>query len=487
MILQNFERIIDMKRFKSVIAAAMALGCVMTVTGCDEETVSGSNGGAPSNGSTPPQSSTTSSVASMNEDDASKVAEIDIDAEKLENPNVRFLSEWDLNPAEGQPISVALEMFQTQFGGRIVLERVAFDDRYTKLQALIQADDSPDMFSAGDMDIFPKGVLSGYFQPLDPYIDFDSELWAPMKAVNDQFCANGKHYVGAYNVESDCMMFYNKKTIVDNSLDDPAELLEQGKWDWDALWTMMTKFCNRDEEKFATDGWWFEGGISLTTGKPYIGMSDGKVVHNMDDPMIEKVQDYMLKMKENDLPVPKAEYGWRVTPSNIKDGKTLFYPVGTYALVPKNNYIQDLGHSIEDVMFVPMPKCPDADAYYLPARVNGFSLIKGAKNPEGVAAYLNCEMTCRDSEIAKEIGKRQAFEEYGWTQEQWDMLEKVNDMTAEHPVFEMYNAVTPTIADCINNPMKEGYNAGVSWIQTRDSYRGAVQMELDTVNEKLSS
>ena len=249
----------------------------------------------------------------------------------------------------------------------------------------------------------------------------------------------------------------------------------------------MTQFCNRDEQKFATDGWWFEGGISLTTGKPYIGIEDGKIVHNLDNPMIEKVQSYMLSMKENDLPVPKAEYGWRVTPKNIKDGRTLFYPVGTYALYPYNNYIQDFGESMEDVMFVPMPKCPDADAYYLPARVTGFALIKGAKNPEGVGAYLNCEMASRDSEIAEEIGKRQAFEEYGWTQELWDMYEKVNDMTAEHPVIEMYNAVTQTIADFINNPMKEAYNSGASWIQTRDSIRGPVQMELDSANEKLSS
>lgn len=476
-----------MKRFKSIIAAVLALGCVLTVTACDEESPVSTGGNTPSGGgSTPPQASTSSSTATMNEDDASKVAEINIDAEKLENPTVKFLSSWDINPAEGQPISVELEMFQTQYGGRIEFIQTTFEERYTKLSMMIQADESPDMFSAGDMDIFPKGVLSGYFQPLDPYIDFSSELWKPMSEVNDQFCANGKHYVGAINVESDCVMFYNKKTIIDNGLDDPVELFNQGKWDWDALWKMMTQFCNREEQKFATDGWWFEGAISLTTGKSYIGMENGKVIHNLDNPMIEKVQKYMLDMKENDLPFPKAEFGWQIVPSNIRDGKTLFYPVGVYALYPYNNIIQNFGE-MKDVMFVPMPKCPDADNYYLPARVNGFALVKGASNPEGVAGYLKCAMASRDSEIAKEIGQRQAFDEYGWTQEQWDMLEKVNDMTAEHPAIEFYNAVTPTIADCINNPMKEGYNSGASWTATRDAYRGAIQMELDSVNDKLNS
>lgn len=476
-----------MKRLKSMIAAALAFGCVLTVTGCDEESPASGGSVSPSGGSTPPQVSTTSSTATMNESDAQAVAKIDVGAEKLENPVVKFLSEWDLNPAEGQPISVALEMFQTQYGGRIEQVYTTFDERFTKLSTMISADESPDMFSAGDMDVFPKGVLNGTFQPLDPYIDFGGELWAPMKEVNEQFCANGKHYVGAIDVESDSVMFYNKKTIVDNGLDDPVELLDQGKWDWDTLWNMMTRFCNREEGKFATDGWWFEGAISLTTGKPYIGIENGKIIHNLDDPAIERVQSYMLKMKENDLPAPKSERGWQIQPTDIKDGKTLFYAIGTYALYPYNNKIQDFGAEMKDVMFVPMPKCPDADAYYLPARVNGFALIKGAKNPEGVAGYLNCAMASRDSEIAKEIGKRQAFDEYGWTQEQWDMFNRVVDMTAEHPVIEMYNAVTPTIADYINNPMKEGYNSGASWIQSRDAIRGPVQMELDSVNQKLGS
>lgn len=474
-----------MKRFKSIIAAVLAVGCVLTVTGCDEESTPASVSGDPTGTPTgTPQQSSTASKATMNSSDAENVATIDVGAEKLENPTVQFLSEWDLNPAEGQQISVALEMFQTQYGGEIEWIYTSFDERYTKLATMIASDQSPDMFSAGDMDIFPRGVISGQFQAIDPYIDFGSDLWKPMKAVNDLFSTNGKHYVGATDVESDCVMFYNKKTIQNNGLDDPAKLFEEGKWDWDALWSMMTAFCDRSQEKFATDGWWFEGAISLTTGYPYIGMNNGEIVHNLDNGMIEKAQTYMLNMKNNDLPFPKGEYGWKVIPQNIADGKTLFYPIGTYALNPFNNIIQDFG-DMEDIMFVPLPKCPDADAYYLPARVSGFSIPKGASNPKGTAAYLTCAMASRDSEVAKDIGKRQAFDEYGWTQEQWDMLEKVVALTAEHPVVEMYNAVSPTVADLINNPMKEGYNSGASWVQTRDSIRGMLDNNLKDANDKL--
>ena len=471
-----------MKKIKTLVASLLLACCLPMMVGCDEETPN-----SPASGGTvnTQQGTTSTSVPSMNEDDASKVAEIELPGEKLENPTVKFLSEWDLNPAEGQPVSVALELFQTKYGGRIEFVQTTFNERFSKLAMMISVDESPDMFSAGDMDVFPKGVIGRQFEPLDPYIDFNSDLWKPMSSVNDLFSINGKHYVGATDVESDCVMFYNKRTITENGLDDPADLLAKGAWDWDALWTMMTQFCDRNQEKFATDGWWFEGAISLTTGTPYIGMKDGKIVHNLDTAAVEKVQEYMYNMKKNDLPYPKGEYGWKVNPKNIANGKTLFYPVGTYALYPYNNYIQDFGE-MEDVMFVPMPKCPSADNYYLPARVSGFSLCKGAPNPKGVAAYLNCAMATRDSEVAKEIGKKQAFEEYGWTQEQWDMFEKVNAMTAEHPTVEMYNAVSDRIAEYVNNPMKEAYNSGASWVQTRDSIRNSIQMELDSINEKLN-
>lgn len=472
-----------MKNFKRITAAALALMCIAAVTGCDESPAADASG-AVSGTASPPKATVATTKATMNEEDAAAVAEIDIGAEKLENPTVKFLSSWDLNPAEGQPVSVALEMFQTQYGGIIELVSCTWDDRYTKLATLISSDDSPDMFSAADMDVFPKGVINGMFSPLDGYVDFDSELWAPMTQVNEQFTFNGKHYVGAVNTDSQCVMFYNKKTIADNNLPDPVELLENGNWTWDTFWDMMTQFCDREQEKFATDGWWFEGAISQTTGYPYIGMSDGKIVHNLDNAAIEKVQEFMLNMNKNDLPFPKSEYAWQVIPSNIASGKTLFYPVGTYALYPYNNIIQEFGN-MEDVMFVPMPKYPGADEYYLPAIVEGFSLCKGAKNPEGVGAYLNCAMASRDSEAAKEIGKRQAFDEYGWTQEQWDMLETVRDLTNEHPVIEMYNAVNDAVAGYINNPMKEGYNSGASWTQTKEQIRAAVQAELDDANAKL--
>ena len=151
------------------------------------------------------------------------------------------------------------------------------------------------------------------------------------------------------------------------------------------------------------------------------------------------------------------------------------------------NTITDLSDfgEMDEIRFVPMPRCPYADAHYLPTAINGFTLCSGAKNPEGVAAYLDCLMLCRDNEVALEIEQAQIFEDYKWTPEMYDMLLKTREMTEQHPVIEFYTAVNDTVNDLVNNPIKETYNAGVSWTETKETIKFALQAELDSVNTRL--
>ena len=464
---------------KKILSSALALTTLISVSSCGQ-TAERSETTQPV--ITAASTTTTTAAATLAEEDKQALAEVETTFDKLENGTVKFLSSWDINPADGKPKQVSLEMFETNYGGKIEYVPCTWETRYEALGKMIAAGDSPDMFSAGDLDCFPQGAASKMFLPLDDYVDFDSELWAPMKEVNDQFVFQGKHYVGATSTDAGVVMIYNQKTIEENGLADPAELLEEGNWNWDTFYDMMIAFCDRTNEKFAVDGWWFEGAISLTTGVPYVGMKDGKVVQNLDDPMIEHVQRFMLNMKKQDLPFPKSEYGWQIHPENIGNGKTLFYPCGIWAL-----YVTDLSDfgEMEDIRFVPMPACPYADKHYLPTAINGFTLCSGAKNPEGVAAYLDCLMICRENEVATKIEKDQIFEDYQWTDTMYDMLLKTREMTEQAPVIEFYTAVNDTVNDLVNNPMKETYNAGISWTETKESIKMALQAELDSFNTKL--
>lgn len=281
------------KKLLSILTASIIL---VSACSCDRNEDATNRTDSPNNTTTP--------AATLDSEEKAAISEVEMTNEKLENGTVKFLSSWDINPADGKPKQVALEMFEMNYGGKIEFIPCTWEERYTVLGKMIAAGDSPDMFSAGDMDCFPQGAVNNMFLPLDDYVDFDSELWAPMKEVNEQFVFNGKHYVGATSTDAGVVMIYNRKTIDENGLDDPMKLLEEDNWTWDTFYDMMIKFCDRTNEKFAVDGWWFEGAFSLTTGVPYVGMKDGKIVQNLDDPLIEQAQRFMLNMKKQDASFP---------------------------------------------------------------------------------------------------------------------------------------------------------------------------------------
>lgn len=202
------------------------------------------------------------------------------------------------------------------------------------------------------------------------------------------------------------------------------------------------------------------------------------------DPGIAKAQEFMSNMYFKNYPYPKWEHGWQINPSNIANGATLFYPVGIYAL-----YEADLSAygDTDEIAFVPMPRCPYADEYYVPTSIDAYALCKGAKNPEGVAAFLNCKMTVKHDEKAKEISKRQLFEDYGWTDEMYEMLQTVQDITEAHPVLDFYGGISGACLEAINDPAQASFNNGDSWTQTRESILPVIQAEVDTINKKMDS
>ena len=444
---------------KKIFSAALALTMVVSAASCGG---SGTRASAPAaDGTTEASASettTTTAAATLKEEDKAAIAEIETDLPVLEKKEVKLLACFDLNPDEGKVKSPALEMFEQKCGGKIVTEKVAWGSRYDRLQTYILSGDSPDMFSAEDLDIIPGKVLSGAFQSMDAYVDYDSELWAPTKELNDQFSLNGKHYLGLTSTDVGTVLIYNKKTIEENGLDDPAELVKNGEWNWDTMYDMFSKFCSPADQKYGLDCWEFEPAFSLTTGVPYIGLKDGKLVSNLEDPMVMTLQEYFVKLKRAEYPFPKSDFGWQEAPDRIATGDTLFFGKGIYVMSEPQN-VSVFGN-MEDIMFVPMPKCPQADAWYLPSVVKGFAIPAGASNPEGAAAYLDCVMTCRDNEKIKEIEKNQLFDDYGWTDEQYEMLLLTRELTDAHPVFDYVKTVNDNVYDLVNNPSKESYNQG---------------------------
>lgn len=462
------------KRIFSMSAAALIL--VSILSACTQDS-----------GTTKPQV-TTGPPSTMGQEQQSKADEIQVKEFELENKEVTFLASWARNPANGKNKDVALELFQTRFGGKVKDVVVGDSERYEQLSKMVTSDNSPDFFSASDMDAFPKGAIKQIFNPLDDYIDFNDQWFGSRKALNDAFVFGGKHYVSVISPEVDVLFVYNKAVVAENGLKDPADLLKEGNWNWDTCKKMMNDFCDKSEDHYATDGWWITQGICNSTGVPFIGMENGKVVNNIKSPLIEEAQQFLLSLNTGKMAYPVWDYGWVSNPGNVGLGKTLFYPVGFWALTEvETDYGLKKYGEIQDVGFVPVPKCPSADEYYIPARITGYMLCSGAPNPEGFACLMYCEAAANDSEEAEQITKEQYFNEYGWTEEMWEMRNTIFKMLREHPVFDFQKGISDALFDALDNPVKDSYHNGASWVQTRESIYGGVQSEVDAANSALGS
>lgn len=465
-----------MKNVRKTIAFVSALALMGSMTACGNTDSDSGSASETTTVSTAPKE--------LDEEDKAAVAEVDIgDDEKLENGTIRWLATYDINPDKGKPKMFALELFESKYGGKVEWIPTTWENRYNDLSANVLGGTSPDLFPAQEFDTFPSKVIDGMFQPFDDYLDFDSDLWSEgCKKLAEAHVLGGKHYVAPVATDSKCLMIYNKKTIEENGLTDPAELLEEGNWTWDTFREMCLDYCDREEDKFAYDSWYFETQFILTTGVAPISVENGLVKSNLMSAEVERAENFMYNLKKDDLPLPKAEFNWTEQPQRISEGKTLFWPCATWALWEAD--LSKFGKP-EEIMFVPMPKDPDADKYYLPANMDAYALCKGASNPEGAAAFIKCKLIAEQDESALAITEKQYREDYGWTDEMFEMWYKVREMTDENPVVSLHMGLPTDVAAIVDDGIKQASFNGTDWAVTRESMSELTQQTVDELNAKI--
>lgn len=79
----------------------------------------------------------------------------------------------------------------------------------------------------------------------------------------------------------------------------------------------------------------------------------------------------------------------------------------------------------EAVAFVPNPKDPDSDAYYIQEQFGGYYIPTGAKTPEGAAAWLCCQRFSRLDTKKQQEDFEAVKNECNWTRECQDMLDSM--------------------------------------------------------------
>ncbi|MCR4889733.1 MAG: ABC transporter substrate-binding protein [Ruminococcus sp.] len=405
-----------------------------------------------------------------------------LDDTELENKTIKWMASWDINPdSTGKNKPTELVVFEEKYGGKIEYHHVDWAERYEKLSEAINGGEGIDFFWGGDMDAFPKGAIRNIFAPVDDYIDFDKPLWEDVKDVNDEFMWNGKHYLAFVQATGDKVgCIYNRKTIQEAGLDDPADLYAEGKWDWNAFEDMLQKFVDTDKQQYGIDGWWFESALINTTGVPPVSIKDGKLVSNISDPAMERVQNFLYDLNQTGcIAIGVGDYGWKEHPEYIGEGKLLFYPVGLYELYKEpEQWKATYG---EDAFFVPMPKDPNADEYYIPVGMESYTFVKDGSNPEGVAKFLECKRFAIMDEETKSIADKQFREDYGWNDEMVEMQREMQDLANENPFFDLSAGVSSDCAELLDQSLRNTAR-GTPWNETYESIASSVQTYIDEAN-----
>ena len=422
------------------------------------------------------------------EEAASKLPEIE-----LENSTIKWYAHYDINPGNGQVTPPGLQMFKDTYDGKIEFVQTTWDNRYTDLAAKVMANDSPDFFPASDMDGFPKGAIKGMFEPVDEYVDLDSELWADVKATSDSFVYNGGHYVIPIGSAPDYVCVYNTKTIEEHGLEDPATLYYNNEWTWSKFSKMCLEFVDADHDVYSLDGYWYPSALNNICGVPLIGLENGKIVNNMERPEIAKMQELMYELQKNEVVFDRSSNNWATrgdgtTGEGLGTYLTLFIPVGLWGIEDTPENVKPFGDvEAGEIMFCPMPRLDDSDTYYVSARVEGYHIIKNAPNPMGVAAYLNCLKVCATE--ASEITEQQLKEDYKWNDDMIAMREEVYRLVNEHPVYDFQRGVSSelekTMQDVNQYTMHTG-NAG-TWSECVAENITAVDYLIKEANENIGA
>lgn len=462
-----------MKKTMAFISALLVAAAAFSLTACGDKESSSSNPYAD-----------VDIDASLRKEIRTNVANSELlEDTELENKTIKWLSDWDINPdSSGKNKPTELVAFEEKYGGKIEWIQCTYENRYEKLAETINSGEGVDFFYAGNMDAFPKGAVRGMFAPVDDYIDFSSPVWEDVEEVNDSLMWDGKHYCTVVQTTGDKVgCVYNKKTVQEAGLEDPAELYARGEWTWDTFQSMLLSFVDVEKQHYGIDGWWFEFGLMATTGVAPVTIDGGKLVNNIGDPAMERVQDFLYDLNTTGcIAIGVGDYGWEAHPEYIGEGKMLFYPVGLYTFYAESSqWKKQFG---DDAFFVPMPKDPEADDYYVPVGMEGYMFVKGGANPEGVAKFLECKRFTLLDEGTKAIADKQFREDYGWTDEMVEMQREMQELADENPFLDLSVGVSTDCGELLDNSLRQTAR-GVPWNETYDAVNAALDKYLEEVNE----
>ncbi len=476
---------------KRILAGVLALAMVLPLVACGNEAEESSQ----SDKVTVPldQFTTTSGDGEGGEEAAPPISALPDDAVKT----LKWMANYDLNPAADADRSTSLVLFEDVCGGKIEWVQTSWATQYTDLANAVLGNNAPDMFPYSTMS-FPMHVAAGFFQSIEDVVDFNDPLWSDMKETADQYVLNGEHYVAPIASSASVIMAYNKDGIEEYGLEDPWELYQAGEWTWDKWVEIMEEWVSYSTEeapKFGVNGW-YQPQLVQQTGKTMVNYVDGKFVQNLFDPDIERVETLIYDLAKNGL----NESNWYGNARNcFKSGKSLFYVMGAWALTgTTNGPKEDSNWGI-----CPMPSDPNNTSGQKIASVDltAYMWVNGSTSADALKMWYNCCRMAETDETYREVSKQKFFADNPyWTEEMYegmiasnsdehlkifDYAFGISTVMSDETAGENRYSVTKKLYEFVTQYDESGTQ--YTWTQVRDTYLPVVETELADLNAKIAA
>ncbi len=486
-------------KVKRILSSVLAAATVISVAGCGggsgRQEVSATNAAT-----TTTVATTTLDTDAAVQDAVGNIAE-DTKLELTVDKKIKWLAWWDIDET-----SAVAELFKAQYGipeegdasygadfanEIFVWTNVAYGDRYDKLGQLVASGDSPDIFPF-EIGYFPISAYMNRFQPIDGIVDTTTEDWAKFRPVMDDFMWDNKNWCAITDINTNYVLWYRKTIIEEVGLEDPYELYKNGEWTWDKFLEMADKFQQSGDSKYVIDGWNVPDGFLATTGTPLVSIEEGKLVHHLNDPAVEKCMAFIETLATEDYRYPWDLNGYSTNQRAWFNGDTLFFLEGTWAFESDAwiKYRERFEWEPDELFFVPYPRDPDADQYYQAMKQDAYMLCAGAKNVDGFAAWTNCVLIASKDESVVATQREKSKRDFGWTDEHLDFLQEIK--TSMVPVWDFKNGVSVTCAadGMDDSPTRavlcRPYTfAGETYTQLRAERETMIEAQINEANAKL--
>lgn len=474
-----------MSNIKRITAALLAVASVISMSACSSGTDTQN-----SESSSTTTSSTTDTTVDDEIDNPVSVGDISIDAgDEVEPADLEYLGCYDITIAGD--VKPAYKYFQENYGCNINCTIVSSLQIQEKLTTAISSGDSPDLVDYAE-NTFPLMMSKNLYSPLSEYMDLSAPQWTGLEDYINKYKWNGQNYYypWAYNVNP-YFLIYNRGLFEQLNIDDPKELYDEGNWTWDTFKQCAQKFI--DSESGRTGLYGFSSTSFMdSTGTPLISISeeDGTLQNNFVNPNVERAASFMQELKKAGISkYPEGDY-INVSEEPIVDGLTAFQSMGEWIIT---NYSKKMKKDENlDIFFVPYPRDPNADEYYMGMSTFGYLVPSGSKYAEQAAVFINCcRLSVTDEELAATT-KESIMKNKKYTEEQYEFIMEFHDVTNFNAVvdepFGLDDDTTTIIRKILDNTMfnmDEEYGA-MTWTQMREANSGAIQSQVDVYNKMIT-